>query len=62
MHGAMPISSGERINLIIWMRSSSVRNKMCPMCDSEPVLTAANQFGDGFTKEEPNEVEVCLLT
>ncbi|CAG2246755.1 2-oxoglutarate and iron-dependent oxygenase domain-containing protein 2 [Mytilus edulis] len=38
MHGAKPIHSGERYNLIIWMRSSKIRNKLCPMCDNEPEL------------------------
>ena len=51
MHGALPIQSGERINLIIiWMRSSPVRNKLCPMCNRVPRLMPS--FGgsdDGFT-------------
>ena len=50
MHGALPIQSGERINLIIWMRSSAVRNKLCPMCDKPPSLVpSAGEAGDGFT-------------
>ena len=37
IHGALPIQSGERINLIIiWMRSSAVRNKLCLMCNRVP--------------------------
>uniref|UniRef100_T1IJU6 Fe2OG dioxygenase domain-containing protein n=1 Tax=Strigamia maritima TaxID=126957 RepID=T1IJU6_STRMM len=47
-HGALPITSGERYNLIIWMRSSSVRSAMCPMCKRKPVLVRADGFGDGF--------------
>lgn len=51
LHGAMPIEDGERQNLIIWMRSSSVRNLNCPMCNKEPILEKANEcdYGDGFT-------------
>ncbi|XP_038657129.1 2-oxoglutarate and iron-dependent oxygenase domain-containing protein 2-like isoform X4 [Scyliorhinus canicula] len=50
-HGALPISSGERWNLIIWMRSSPVRNELCPMCDRKPELVEAVGFGDGFTSQ-----------
>ena len=56
MHGALPIQSGERINLIIWMRSSTVRNKLCPMCNREPRLVPSVGTGDGFTL---NSVPVC---
>ena len=50
MHGALPIQSGERINLIIWMRSSAVRNKLCPMCNTVPRLVPSfGGSGDGFT-------------
>lgn len=49
MHGAHPITFGERYNLIIWMRSSSVRNKLCPMCDKPPELVPNMGYGDGFT-------------
>ena len=56
MHGAMPIEQGERYNLIIWMRSSSVRNRLCPMCDRKPELVSASGFADGFTQET---VDVC---
>lgn len=49
LHGALPIDDGQRHNIIMWMRSSSVRNLNCPMCDSKPVLIEAAQgFGDGF--------------
>lgn len=57
MHGALPIQSGERINLIIWMRSSVVRNKLCPMCGMEPRLMPCSGEGDGFTTG--NSVPVC---
>lgn len=57
MHGALPIQSGERINLIIWMRSSVVRDKLCPMCDMEPRLVPCSGEGDGFTTR--NSVPVC---
>lgn len=49
MHGARPITSGYRYNLIIWMRSSSVRNTLCPMCNEAPTLVATRGCGDGFT-------------
>ncbi|XP_068937616.1 2-oxoglutarate and iron-dependent oxygenase domain-containing protein 2 isoform X2 [Petaurus breviceps papuanus] len=64
MHGAMPLESGERWNLIIWMRASSVRNKLCPMCGKPPQLVEDEGFGDGFTREEgePGTVDVCTLT
>jgi hypothetical protein len=50
-HEASEISEGERYNLIIWMRSSPVRNKYCPMCKHKPQdLIEAAQYGEGFTK------------
>ncbi|XP_048467180.1 2-oxoglutarate and iron-dependent oxygenase domain-containing protein 2 isoform X5 [Rhincodon typus] len=67
-HGALPISSGERWNLIIWMRSSPVRNELCPMCNRKPELVEASGFGDGFTselsevwQERQETVSVCTL-
>ena len=56
MHGALPISDGERHNVIIWMRSSVERNKQCPMCFQKPVLVETQGQGDGFTQVE---VQVC---
>ena len=38
MHGAMPLAAGRRTNLIIWFRSSGVRNQECPMCGDTPDL------------------------
>ncbi|XP_043548538.1 2-oxoglutarate and iron-dependent oxygenase domain-containing protein 2 isoform X4 [Chiloscyllium plagiosum] len=68
-HGALPISSGERWNLIIWMRSSPVRNELCPMCNKKPELMEATGFGDGFTselsevwQEQQEKVTVCTLS
>ncbi|XP_068100409.1 2-oxoglutarate and iron-dependent oxygenase domain-containing protein 2 isoform X2 [Hyperolius riggenbachi] len=65
MHGALPITSGERWNLIIWMRASSVRNKLCPMCDKQPRLIETAAQGDGFTMPEKQDrietVEICAL-
>lgn len=61
MHGAQPIESGERINLIIWMRASSVRNQLCPMCDRKPDLVETQGKGDGFAVEVKT-VDVCQLT
>lgn len=56
LHGAMPLESGERYNLIMWMRSSSVRNQKCPMCDKLPDLVPTEGDGDGFTLPD---VEIC---
>ncbi|XP_005989018.1 2-oxoglutarate and iron-dependent oxygenase domain-containing protein 2 isoform X2 [Latimeria chalumnae] len=65
LHGALPIKSGERWNLIVWMRSSAVRNRLCPMCNMQPHLVEAIGFGDGYTKdtaeEIPDNVDVCTL-
>ena len=58
MHGAMPVQDGERINMIIWMRSSAVRNTLCPMCDQIPELVPSEGFGDGFTTRT---TDVCDL-
>ncbi|XP_056148003.1 2-oxoglutarate and iron-dependent oxygenase domain-containing protein 2 [Lampris incognitus] len=51
MHGALPIASGQRWNLIIWMRASQERNKLCPMCGKRPVLLKGEGFADGFTND-----------
>ncbi|KAK7080925.1 2-oxoglutarate and iron-dependent oxygenase domain-containing protein 2 [Halocaridina rubra] len=60
IHGALPISEGVRYNLILWMRSSQVRNQLCPMCDKKPTLVPVeNGFGDGFTI---TEADVCSVT
>ncbi|NWI14483.1 OGFD2 protein, partial [Crypturellus soui] len=65
IHGALPIASGERWNLIIWMRSSAIRNKLCPMCNKKPELVEAEGFGDGFTEaledDAPETVNLCSL-
>ena len=50
MHGAHPLVDGCRCNLIIWMRSSSVRNDLCPMCNEKPDLVQCTGPGDGFTR------------
>lgn len=66
IHGALPIASGERWNLIVWMRSSAIRNQLCPMCRRKPQLVEAEGFGDGFTEppgeeEQPQTVDLCAL-
>ncbi|NXY27039.1 OGFD2 protein, partial [Atrichornis clamosus] len=65
IHGALPIASGERWNLIVWMRSSSIRNQLCPMCNRKPELVEAEGFGDGFTEplgqDLPHTVNLCAL-
>ncbi|KAK2837723.1 hypothetical protein Q5P01_014935 [Channa striata] len=63
MHGALPISSGQRWNLIVWMRASQERNKLCPMCNTRPTLVEAEGFADGFTKHDETPMNVsCVLT
>ncbi|XP_077996401.1 2-oxoglutarate and iron-dependent oxygenase domain-containing protein 2-like [Glandiceps talaboti] len=57
MHGAMRITEGERYNLIIWMRSSYIRNELCPMCGKKPTLVKTVGFGDGFTA--PETINLC---
>lgn len=51
IHRALPIESGERWNLVLWLRSSEHRNRTCPMCDEKPDLSqvASGSYGDGFT-------------
>ncbi|XP_067262456.1 2-oxoglutarate and iron-dependent oxygenase domain-containing protein 2 isoform X1 [Chanodichthys erythropterus] len=65
MHGALPISSGTRWNLIIWMRASRERNKLCPMCGKRPTLVESNGFSDGFTMDPDDDTSrnvSCSLT
>ncbi|XP_029296505.1 2-oxoglutarate and iron-dependent oxygenase domain-containing protein 2 [Cottoperca gobio] len=63
MHGALPISSGQRWNLIIWMRASQERNKLCPMCNRRPTLEEGDGFADGFTKHSDAPLNtLCVLT
>ena len=50
LHKATPISNGRRHNLILWCRSSGVRNDLCPMCFKEPNVVATNRYyHEGFT-------------
>lgn len=62
LHGARSLGTGERWNLVVWLRSSAVRNHLCPMCCRKPDLVDDEGFGDGFTREEPTVVDVCALT
>nr|KAF6466759.1 2-oxoglutarate and iron dependent oxygenase domain containing 2 [Rousettus aegyptiacus] len=62
LHGARPLGTGERWNLVVWLRASAVRNRLCPMCCRTPNLVDDEGFGDGFTREEPTTVDVCALT
>ncbi|XP_037092926.1 2-oxoglutarate and iron-dependent oxygenase domain-containing protein 2-like isoform X2 [Pollicipes pollicipes] len=51
LHGAMPIEDGERYNLILWLRSSRVRNQRCPMCRRRPAIVPVSYgTGDGFVQ------------
>lgn len=58
-HGAMPLDEGERMNLIIWMRSSQIRNLCCPMCGEKPQRVKSSGKGDGFTEEM---ISLCNVT
>ena len=62
IHEALPITSGERWNLILWTRSSKMRKEKCPMCQSTPDLVPAPQgtYGDGFLW--PGEENYSLTT
>ncbi|XP_030647026.1 2-oxoglutarate and iron-dependent oxygenase domain-containing protein 2 [Chanos chanos] len=65
MHGALPITSGLRCNLIIWMRASRERNQLCPMCGKKPTLVESDGFADGFTADATGptaQQTSCLLT
>nr|AAI28873.1 Zgc:158437 [Danio rerio] len=65
MHGALSISSGTRWNLIIWMRASRQRNKLCPMCGKRPTLVESDGFSDGFTMDPDGDARAnvsCSLT
>lgn len=62
VHQALPLLTGERWNLIMWLRSSDVRNQQCPMCQSKPqkILAPQESMGDGFTDGfEDQESAVC---
>lgn len=64
LHGAMPITEGNRYNLILWMRSSEIRNQKCPMCGEKPRLEKTEGFGDGFTAVATGQqetVNVCCI-
>lgn len=51
-HCALPITDGIRYNMIVWMRSSMIRNKLCPLCEEKPNLVQVSIAGDGFLPEE----------
>lgn len=50
MHGSLTVTRGERANLVLWLRSSELRNRCCPMCALPPRLVAVDGCGDGFTE------------
>jgi len=58
MHGALPLSTGVRHNLIMWMRSSETRNQLCPMCHRKPDLVRVSGTGDGYSM---SDVSVCSV-
>ncbi|ESN94615.1 hypothetical protein HELRODRAFT_164480 [Helobdella robusta] len=49
IHGAHPITRGNRSNMVIWARCSKIRNQKCPMCKSMPRLKEIPGIGDGFS-------------
>jgi hypothetical protein len=52
LHGALALTGGARTNLLLFMRSSSVRGRRCPVCREQPQLEAAGEGqGDGFRLE-----------
>ncbi|XP_025090835.1 2-oxoglutarate and iron-dependent oxygenase domain-containing protein 2-like isoform X1 [Pomacea canaliculata] len=68
MHSAEKLLGGKRCNLIMWMRSSAVRNVTCPMCSQPPQLLPTPGADDGFTIQDQGtqitvprqrEVDVC---
>jgi hypothetical protein len=59
-HCVLPITSGRRSNLIIWMRSSDIRRSECPMCKQIPDLEeVCYGKGDGFKTEK--QVDLCTV-
>jgi len=59
LHKALPITSGTRHNLILWCRSSGIRNDMCPMCFQQPQVIATNRHHhEGFTVPPCEEAEL----
>lgn len=52
VHCVLPLIQGRRVNMVMWMRSSSVRNLRCPMCNNKPELEPVETgWGDGFTTQ-----------
>ncbi|CAE7593056.1 ogfod2 [Symbiodinium necroappetens] len=50
LHKAQPITQGRRHNLIMWCRSSGIRNDLCPMCFEQPQVLPTNKFfHEGFS-------------
>jgi len=48
MHNALPITEGERLNLVVWMRSTAYRRAHgCPMCDGTDRLIAQPEAATG---------------
>merc|ERR1711972_185761 len=45
-HAAGPVSSGFRLNLVFWLRSSRFRNRRCPMCLQDAPVSLV-RIGDG---------------
>ncbi|XP_065280249.1 2-oxoglutarate and iron-dependent oxygenase domain-containing protein 2-like [Dermacentor albipictus] len=61
LSGSVPALSGERVNLVVWLRSSELRNRRCPLCDCAPTLVAVGEgYGDGFTARSASQESVAL--
>ncbi|KAL1467084.1 hypothetical protein MTO96_005942 [Rhipicephalus appendiculatus] len=61
LRGALSTLSGEHVNLVVWLRSSEMRNRRCPLCDHVPTLVAAGEgYGDGFTARSASQESAVL--
>ncbi|KAL3216791.1 hypothetical protein MRX96_032802 [Rhipicephalus microplus] len=61
LRGTLSTLSGENVNLVVWLRSSEMRNRRCPLCDHVPTLVAAGEgYGDGFTARSASQESAVL--
>uniref|UniRef100_A0A1I8IVA5 Fe2OG dioxygenase domain-containing protein n=1 Tax=Macrostomum lignano TaxID=282301 RepID=A0A1I8IVA5_9PLAT len=49
MHGVRRLLEGTRLNLILWLRASRLRNRLCPRCWRRPECTRLSQRYDVST-------------
>ncbi|XP_077507413.1 2-oxoglutarate and iron-dependent oxygenase domain-containing protein 2-like [Amblyomma americanum] len=64
LSGALSTLGGQRVNLVLWLRASEVRNRRCPLCGRPPTLVEAADggYGDGFTASSPAQESAALKT